>query len=46
MVTGQAATLAALTLPGGIEVMLLAKIERSVVERERYHVYRARSTRR
>jgi hypothetical protein len=46
MVSGQAATLAGLTLPGGIEVTLLAKVERSVVERERYHVYRARSTRR
>jgi hypothetical protein len=44
MVSEQAATLAALTLPGGIEVTLLAKVERSVVERETYHVYRARST--
>ena len=43
MVSEQAATLAGLTLPGGIEVTLLAKIERSVVERERYHIYRARS---
>jgi len=44
MVSEQAATLAGLTLPGGIEVTLLAKIERSVVEREKYHIYRARST--
>jgi hypothetical protein len=44
MVSGQAATLAPVTLPGGIEVTLLARVERSVVERERYHVYRARST--
>lgn len=44
MVAEQASTLASLPLPGGIEVTLLAKTERSVVERERYYVYRARST--
>jgi hypothetical protein len=44
LVTEQAATLAGFTLPGGIEVQLLAKVEPSVVEREKYHIYRARST--
>jgi len=44
LVSGQAATLAGSILPGGIEVQLLTRVERSVVAREKYHIYRARST--
>jgi hypothetical protein len=46
LISGQETTLAGTALPGGIEVRLLTRVERSVVEREKYHIYRARSTRR